>query len=110
MTHQQLVKEWKEKSNKRFVWKHSPEGRGYLYDIEGCQTVDEVIMFDFAERFALAAAKGAAEETRLAITKTVEELESRGQLFNGTDSISRQETYTAISQSEENLRRYFLET
>jgi hypothetical protein len=30
----------------RFVWKHTPEGRGFLYDTAGEQTVDEVIFED----------------------------------------------------------------
>lgn len=88
-THHQLVEEWKEKCIARFG------------------EMDAHVFNFFVEDAMLAAAKGAAEEARLAITKTIEELESRGQLFNGTDSISRQETYTAISQSERKLNDYF---
>ena len=37
----------KQEIDERFVWTHSPEGRGYLYDKIGEQSVDEVIMKDF---------------------------------------------------------------
>jgi hypothetical protein len=45
-THQDK-KLWSDDFEKRFTWEHSPEGRGYLYDNLGQQTVDEVIMKDF---------------------------------------------------------------
>lgn len=35
--------------DERFKWAHTPEGRGYLYDVIGNQSVDEVIMKDFIQ-------------------------------------------------------------
>lgn len=41
--------QWREEFEKRFKWARTPEGRGYLLDTLGEQSVDEVIMADFVE-------------------------------------------------------------
>lgn len=40
---------WEVEFDKRFVWAHTAEGRGYLLDTYGEQSVDEVIMKDYIQ-------------------------------------------------------------
>ena len=42
-----IIEEEKKLLRKRFTYERYPEGRRYLYDNEGQQSVDEVIMEDF---------------------------------------------------------------
>lgn len=44
------TQEWKTEFKRRFVLTHTPEGLGVLFDIDGQQTVDEVIMVDYIEQ------------------------------------------------------------
>lgn len=39
-----IIKESEQKRKERYEWRHTPEGRGFLYDKLGEQTVDEVLL------------------------------------------------------------------
>ena len=65
-----IIEEEKKLLRKRFTYERYPEGRRYLYDNEGQQSVDEVIMEDFLTT-AMQRAYEAGREELLELEKRV---------------------------------------